>query len=66
MVGPPLVGGLSDLLGDPSALRYAIALEVVVIGIPSIVLVLLGFAACRGAIPALDSNPAEGGMMAAR
>jgi MFS family permease len=59
MVGPPLVGGISDLLGDPSALRYAISLEVILVGAPSIILVLLGFAACRRAVVELDSRVAQ-------
>jgi hypothetical protein len=59
MVGPPLVGALSDLFGDPAALRYAIVLEVLVIGVPSIVLVLSGFGACRLAVAERDLDMAR-------
>jgi MFS family permease len=54
LLGPPLVGLMTDGFGDPAALRYAVSLEAVIVGIPSLILVLLGFAAYRRAVIELD------------
>ncbi len=54
LIGPPLVGIMTDRMGDPAALRYSVSIEVALIGIPSIVLVFLGFSAYRRAVRALD------------
>ena len=56
MLGPPLVGLISDRIGSPDALRYAVSIEAVVIGIPSIVLVLIGFTAYRRSVVALEAS----------
>ncbi len=32
LVGPPMVGLITDLIGDPSALRYGISITVVFFG----------------------------------
>lgn len=56
LIGPPLVGLLADLLGSPDALRYAVALEAALIGIPSIVLVWRGFVAYRRSVVELDER----------
>lgn len=56
LIGPPLVGWITDLLGSPDALRYAVAIEAALIGIPSLVLVWLGFGAYRLAVAELDGR----------
>ncbi len=56
LLGPPLVGAMTDGFGDPAALRYAVSLEAVIVGIPSIILVLLGFAAYRRSVVELDAT----------
>jgi len=56
LIGPPLVGIMTDRMGDPAALRYSVSIEVALIGIPSIVLVFLGFAACRRSVLTLDKE----------
>jgi hypothetical protein len=42
MIGPPPVGWLVDLMGDPHALRYAVSIEALTVGIPSLIIVMLG------------------------
>ncbi len=54
LVGPPLVGLITDSFGSPAALRYAISMVTIAVGIPSIVIVLLGFAAYRQSVVELD------------
>jgi MFS family permease len=56
LIGPPLVGIMTDKMGDPTALRYAISIEVAMIGIPSIILVSLGFAAYRRSVLTLEQE----------
>ncbi|HEX8757300.1 MAG TPA: MFS transporter [Steroidobacteraceae bacterium] len=56
LIGPPLVGLITDLLGSPDALRYAVAIEAALIGIPSIVLVWLGFGAYRRSVAELEGQ----------
>jgi MFS family permease len=56
LIGPPLVGMITDSFGDPSALRYAISIEAAAVGIPSIVLVMLGFAAYRRSVIELEEE----------
>jgi MFS family permease len=60
LLGPPLVGLMTDGFGDPHALRYAVSLEAVIVGIPSIVLVILGFAAYRRGVVEMDGMLAQG------
>jgi MFS family permease len=55
LLGPPVVGLITDAFGDPAALRYAVSLEALLVGIPSVALVLLGFGAYRRAVVELDS-----------
>ncbi len=58
LIGPPLVGLLTDAMGSPAALRYAVSIEAALIGIPCIALVWRGFGAYRGAVRELDvSDP---------
>jgi MFS family permease len=56
LIGPPLVGLITDLLGGPEKLRYAVALEPVLIGVPSMLLVWRGFAAYRRSVVELDGR----------
>jgi MFS family permease len=56
LIGPPLVGIMTDSMGDPAALRYAVSIEAALVGIPSIVLVLLGFAAYRRSVIHLEEK----------
>jgi MFS family permease len=54
LLGPPIVGLITDGFGDPNDLRFAVSLEAVIVGVPSILLVLLGFAAYRRAVVEMD------------
>ncbi len=54
LLGPPPVGWMVDRFGRPSALRYAISIEVVAVSIPAIVLVALGLRAFRYAAEELE------------
>jgi MFS family permease len=56
LIGPPLVGLITDAFGKPEALRYAVSIEAAMIGIPSILLVRLGFNACRRCVVELDQK----------
>ncbi|HVS77060.1 MAG TPA: MFS transporter [Steroidobacteraceae bacterium] len=56
LIGPPLVGLITDLLGSTSALRYAVAIEAAVLGVPSILLTWRGFDAYRRSVTELDSR----------
>jgi MFS family permease len=56
LIGPPLVGLITDALGRPDALRYAVSIEALLIGLPSLVLVRLGFAAYRRSVLDLDAS----------
>lgn len=47
LIGPPVVGLMTDLMGGPGDLRYAVSIEVIAIGIPSVALVWRGFSAFR-------------------
>ena len=58
-LGPPLVGLITVLFGNPAALRYAIALEAAVVGLPSLLLTLKGFSAYRRSITQLDTQIAQ-------
>lgn len=57
LIGPPLVGLLTDLFGHAEALRYAISLEVVMLGVPAILLVRRGFGAYRASVVELEGMP---------
>ena len=56
LIGPPVVGLITDGMGDPAALRYAVSIEAAAVGIPSIILVLMGFAAYRRSVAELDAK----------
>ena len=56
LIGPPLVGFIADLLGTAGALRYAVAIEAALLGIPSILLTWRGFSAYRRSVAELDAG----------
>jgi MFS family permease len=58
-LGPPLVGLITVQFGNPAALRYAIALEAAIVGLPSLLLTLKGFSAYRRSITQLDKEIAQ-------
>jgi MFS family permease len=72
-LGPPVVGAITDWFGDPKALRYAISIEAIFIGVPSLLLVWAGFGAVRRAVVELEQRlataakpvePARGAVLA--
>jgi len=56
LIGPPLVGLLTDAMGSPAALRYAVSFEAALVGIPCTVLVWQGFGHYRRAVRELDAS----------
>ena len=42
LCGPPPVGWMVDLMGNPRSLSYAIAIEAAVVGIPSLLILVMG------------------------
>ena len=58
MIGPPPVGWLVDFMGDPHTLRYAISMEATVVGVPSLIIVILGLKHYARAVLRLPSAPA--------
>ncbi|MEZ5564643.1 MAG: MFS transporter [Gammaproteobacteria bacterium] len=61
LLGPPPVGVMTDLFGDPGHLRYAMTIEAVTIGAIALVLVALGMGHYRRAAIELEelSEPDE-------
>jgi MFS family permease len=54
MLGPPPVGLLTDLLGDPSMLRYAMTIQASVVGVFALTVVALGMASFRRNVAELE------------
>ncbi|MDA5194241.1 MFS transporter [Govanella unica] len=54
IIGPPLVGLMTDLFGGPGQLRYAMTVEALLIGIPAIILVAIGMASYRRKVVELE------------
>jgi MFS family permease len=54
LLGPPPVGLMTDLFGDPSRLRYAMTIEAMVMGLTALVLVALGMKHYRRASVELE------------
>ncbi len=50
LCGPPPVGWMVDLMGNPRSLSYAIAIEAAAVGIPSLVILMLGLRHYAGAV----------------
>jgi MFS family permease len=61
LLGPPPVGLMTDLFGDPGALRYAMSIEAAVMGVTALVLVALGLKYYRRAAVELEEliGPAQ-------
>lgn len=59
LLGPPPVGWMTDLFGDPTMLRYAMSIEALVVGIPAMVLVTLGLASYRRQATELEAQLVE-------
>ncbi|MEO7773221.1 MAG: MFS transporter [Steroidobacteraceae bacterium] len=59
LLGPPPVGLLTDLLGDPSYLRHAMTLEAAVLGSAALVVVAMGMRHFRAASHELEIAGAE-------
>jgi MFS family permease len=64
LLGPPVVGLITDSFGNPNDLRYAVSLEALIVGIPSIVLAFLGFAAYRRSVVEMDGMLAREALLA--
>lgn len=64
LIGPPPVGLMTDLFGDPAMLRYAMTIEAATIGIIALILVRLGMSRFRSAVEEVDTligpEPARG------
>jgi len=60
LLGPPPVGWMTDLFGDPARLRYAMAIEATVIGCVALALVALGLARFRRCVVEVDGLIAPG------
>jgi MFS family permease len=54
LLGPPPVGLMTDLFGDPGMLRYAMTIEAAVMGLTALVLVALGMKYYRRAAVELE------------
>ncbi len=54
LFGPPPVGWMVDRFGHPSALRYAVSIEAVVVSIPALLLLCLGLKTFRARAEQLE------------
>lgn len=54
LLGPPPVGLMTDLFGDPGKLRYAMSIEAAIVGVAALLLVALGLARYRRAAEELE------------
>ncbi len=65
ILGPPPVGLITDLLGDPSMLRYAMTIQASVVGVFALTIVALGMGSFRRNVEELerliDENGGPGG-----
>lgn len=55
LIGPPPVGLMTDLFGDPGMLRYAMTIEAATIGIIAVILVRLGMSRYRRCVIEVDA-----------
>jgi MFS family permease len=60
LIGPPPVGLMTDLFGDPSKLRYAMTIEAVVAGGAALTLVALGMRHYRRCVDEVEELMAPG------
>ena len=56
LLGPPPVGAMTDMLGDPSKLHYAMTIEALVIGLPGLILVRLGMSSFASQVALLEHD----------
>lgn len=56
LLGPPIIGAATDFTGDPRRIGVVLCFYVLVIGIPSILIVMLGLKHYRGAVVDLESR----------
>lgn len=62
ILGPPPVGLITDLLGDPSMLRYAMTLQASVVGVFALTIVALGMGSFRRNVEELERLIDESGV----
>jgi len=55
LIGPPPVGLMTDLFGDPGRLRYAMTIEALTVGTLALVLVRIGMSRYRRCVIEVDS-----------
>ena len=60
LLGPPPVGLMTDLLGDPGKLRYAMTIEAATIGMLALVLVGAGLSRFRRCVVEVDGLIGQG------
>ena len=60
LLGPPPVGLMTDLFGDPGKLRYAMTIEAATIGTLALVLVAVGMSHYRRCVLEVDGLIAPG------
>ena len=60
LIGPPPVGLMTDLFGDPTMLRYAMSIEAAVAGTTALILVALGMRHYRRCVDEVESLMAPG------
>ncbi len=65
LLGPPPVGAMTDLFGDPAKLHIAMTIEALVIGLPGLILVRLGMPAFARQVTKLESEIATHQKLAA-
>ncbi|MEA1648063.1 MFS transporter [Nitrospirillum sp. BR 11164] len=61
LIGPPPVGWMTDLFGDPSRLGWAMSIEALVIGMTALTVLTLGMPAYRAGVVAVEKMIAKGG-----
>jgi MFS family permease len=55
LMGPPPVGWMTDQFGDTAKLRYAMSIEAICVGVPAILLLMLGLASYRRRVVELEN-----------
>lgn len=61
LIGPPPVGLMTDLFGDPGKLRYAMTIEAATVGILALVFVGIGISRYRRCVDEVEGLMAPGG-----
>ncbi|MEC4592160.1 MFS transporter [Nitrospirillum amazonense] len=60
LIGPPPVGWMTDLFGDPARLGWAMSIEALVIGVTALTVLSLGMPAYRAGVVAVEKMIAKG------